>query len=143
MAIQKIVQSPIDAIEVYYDGFGEHRLIGYVTLQNNRPVFGYDPSWLAFGYELSPIEMPLQSKLYQGKHHSSQDLCGLIADSLPDGWGMLLMDRFFRKEISVAVNDVNVLHQLAYIGDRAMGSLGFRPIHHSTTDDAELRCLST
>ena len=82
--------------------------------------------------------MRLQSKLYQGKHHSSQYLCGLIADSLPDGWGMLLMDRFFRKEISVAVNDVNVLHRLAYIGDRAMGALGFRPIHHSTTDDAEL-----
>lgn len=138
MAIQKIVQSSIDAIEVYYDGFGEHRLIGYVTLQNNRPVFGYDPSWLASGYELSPIEMPLQSKLYQGKHHSSQYLCGLIADSLPDGWGMLLMDRFFRKELSVSVNDVNVLHRLAYIGDRAMGALSFRPIHHSTTDDAEL-----
>ena len=138
MAIQKIFQSSIDAIEVYYDGFGEHRLIGYVTLQNNRPVFGYDPSWLASGYELSPIEMPLQSKLYQGKHHSSHYLCGLIADSLPDGWGMLLMDRFFRKELSVAVNDVNVLHRLAYIGDRAMGALGFRPIHHSTTDDAEL-----
>lgn len=138
MAIQKIVQSPIDAIEVYYDGFGEHRLIGYVILQNNRPVFGYDPSWLASGYELSPIEMRLQSKLYQGKHHSSQYLCGLIADSLPDGWGMLLMDRFFRKELSVSVNDMNVLHRLAYIGDRAMGALGFRPIHHSTTDDAEL-----
>lgn len=138
MANQKIVQSSIDAIEVYYDGFGEHRLIGYVTLQNNRPVFGYDPSWLALGYELSPIEMPLQSKLYQGKHHSSQYLCGLIADSLPDGWGMLLMDRFFRKELSVSVNDVNVLHRLAYIGDRAMGALSFRPIHHSTTDDAEL-----
>ena len=95
MAIQKIVQSPIDAIEVYYDGFGEHRLIGYVTLQNNRPVFGYDPSWLASGYELSPIEMPLQSKLYQGKHHSSQYLCGLIADSLPDGWGLLHKFLFF------------------------------------------------
>ena len=82
--------------------------------------------------------MRLQSKLYQGKHHSSQYLCGLIADSLPDGWGMLLMDRFFRKELSVSVNDMNVLHRLAYIGDRAMGALGFRPIHHSTTDDAEL-----
>jgi hypothetical protein len=45
----------IDVNEAYYDEFGEHRLIGYVTLQNNRPVFGYDRSWLASGYELSPI----------------------------------------------------------------------------------------
>lgn len=39
--IEKAVQpvnSSIDAIEVYYDGFGEHRLVGYVTLQNNRPI---------------------------------------------------------------------------------------------------------
>ena len=57
----KSANTSIDAIEVYYDGFGEHRLVGYVTLQNNRPVFGYDASWLASGYELSPIEMPLKS----------------------------------------------------------------------------------
>lgn len=65
----------IDVIEVYYDGYGEHRLVGYVTLQNNQPVFGYDASWLASGYELSPIEMPLKPGLYQGKHHTSQYLC--------------------------------------------------------------------
>ncbi|MBL7668202.1 hypothetical protein I6I86_09625 [Moraxella osloensis] len=65
----------IDVIEVYYDGYGEHRLVGYVTLQNNQPVFGYDASWLASGYELSPIEMPLKPGLYQGKHHASQYLC--------------------------------------------------------------------
>lgn len=138
---EKGVQSAnpsIDAIEVYYDGFGEHRLVGYVTLQNNRPVFGYDASWLASGYELSPIEMPLQSRLYLGKHHTSHYLSGLIADSLPDGWGMLLMDRFFRKEFSLSAKDIDVLHRLAYIGDRAMGALSFRPIHYNGTDDAEL-----
>ena len=134
----KFANTSIDAIEVYYDGFGEHRLVGYVTLQNNRPVFGYDASWLASGYELSPIEMPLKSGLYQGKHATSHYLNGLIADSLPDGWGMLLMDRFFRKELSLSVKEVNVLHRLAYIGDRAMGALSFRPKHHGASDDTEL-----
>ena len=141
MSNEKSVQStksPIDVIEAYYDGSGEHRLIGYVTLRNNRPVFGYDASWLASGYKLSPIEMPLKPGLYQGKHHTSHYLSSLIADSLPDGWGMLLMDRFFRKEFSLSAKEVNVLHRLAYIGDKAMGAISFRPVHHSAIGDAEL-----
>ena len=57
--------------------------------------------------------MPLKSGLYQGKHHTSQYSCGLVADSLPDGWGMLLMDRFSRKQLSLSVNySVNTINQI-------------------------------
>lgn len=70
--------------------------------------------------------MPLRAAPYYGTHASSHYLCGLLSDSLPDGWGMLLMDRFFRKTMSHATS-INVLDRLAYIGNSAMGALSFEP----------------
>ncbi|WP_205738560.1 HipA N-terminal domain-containing protein [Billgrantia endophytica] len=58
--------------------------------------FVYDRGWLATGFNLSPLTMDFNDKpqlardplLFEGLH-------GPFSDSLPDGWGMLLMDRFF------------------------------------------------
>ena len=47
-------------------------------------------------------------------------------DSLPDGWGMLLMDRFFRKN-NRSIRDITVIDRLSYIGDRGMGALSYEP----------------
>lgn len=102
----------ISLVNVYYQGFGVKRLIGQLTMDGRRPVFGYDTSWLADAVELSPIEMPLRAAPYYGTHASSHYLCGLLSDSLPDGWGMLLMDRFCRKTLSDAA-PVNVLDRIA------------------------------
>lgn len=120
---------PISVINVYYKGFGSKRLIGQLTMDGRRPVFGYDAAWIADGLEISPIEMPLRSAPYYGSHASSHYLCGLLSDSLPDGWGMLLMDRFFRKVMDKPIQQINVLDRLAYIGDSAMGALSFEPEH--------------
>ncbi len=108
----------IPVVGVYFAGFADYRLVGRVTMAGQRPVFGYDPAWLADGLPLSPIKMPLDipnaGQLYYGKHRSSHYLCGLIADSLPDGWGMLLMDRFFRQNLGKQVDEISVLDRLAY-----------------------------
>lgn len=117
---------PISIVNVYYQGFGAKRLIGKLTMDGRHPAFGYDAAWLADGLELSPIEMPLRAAPYYGTHASSHYLCGLLSDSLPDGWGMLLMDRFFRKIMSNAA-PINVLDRLVYIGNSAMGALSFEP----------------
>lgn len=120
---------PISVINVYYKGFGSKRLIGQLTMDGRRPVFGYDAAWIADGLEISPIEMPLRSAPYYGSHATSHYLCGLLSDSLPDGWGLLLMDRFFRKVMDKPIQQINVLDRLAYIGDSAMGALSFEPEH--------------
>ena len=121
---------PISVVNVYYKGFGAKRLIGQLTMDGRRPVFGYDAAWIADGLELSPIEMPLHAAPYYGSHLSSHYLGGLLSDSLPDGWGMLLMDRFFRKIMDKPAQQINVLDRLAYIGDSAMGALSFEPKHN-------------
>lgn len=120
---------PISVINVYYKGFGSKPLIGQLTMDGRRPVFGYDAAWIADGLEISPIEMPLRSAPYYGSHATSHYLCGLLSDSLPDGWGLLLMDRFFRKVMDKPIQQINVLDRLAYIGDSAMGALSFEPEH--------------
>jgi serine/threonine-protein kinase HipA len=51
-------------------------------------------------------------------------LPGLVADALPDGWGLMLMDRLFRQR-GLAPGP---LDRLAMMGDRAMGALRFEPV---------------
>ncbi len=47
----------INAISVYYNGFNEHKLVGKLMLNANKPVFGYDSQWIYSGLQLSPITM--------------------------------------------------------------------------------------
>lgn len=125
------MQTNISSIAVYFDGYGQHRLVGHLTMDGRYPVFGYDAAWVADGLPLSPVEMPLDApnpqQLYYGKHATSHHLCGLLADSLPDGWGMLLMDRFFRQTLDRPLHEVSVLERFACIGSTAMGALAFEP----------------
>jgi serine/threonine-protein kinase HipA len=58
--------------------------------------FVYDKAWLASRFNLSPITMKFDDKPQLAANVQTFDgLHGPFADSLPDGWGLLLMDRFF------------------------------------------------
>src|SRR5690606_6305124 len=116
--------TPVDHLHVSLAG----RQVGELLRVPRRGVFfAYAPAWLADGFALSPLNMHFDASpqkaadvaLFQGLH-------GAFADSLPDGWGMLLMDRFFR-ERGIERHAVSTLDRLAYLGDRAMGALEYRP----------------
>ena len=76
-------------LNVYYDGYGKHQLVGQLAMDGRQPVFQYHAQWLQNPLPLSPLELPATLKLYSGYEPSQYGLSGLIADSLPDGWGML------------------------------------------------------
>ena len=114
-------------LNVFYDGHGEHQLVGQLAMDGRQPVFQYHTQWLQQPLPLSPLELPASTQLYRGYETSQYGLPGLIADSLPDGWGMLLMDRFFRKYQHREPYDVSILERLAYIGHSAIGALSFEP----------------
>jgi len=61
---------------------------------------------------------------------------GVFADSLPDGWGMLLMDRFFLRERGIDRRAITALDRLAYMGERAMGALEYRPVLEKAEADS-------
>ncbi len=57
-------------------------------------------------------------------------------DALPDGWGLLLMDRLFR-QCGVDVAAVSPLQRLAFIGTRALGALSFEPAQPWLLDEVD------
>ena len=60
-------------------------------------------------------------------------LHGVFADSLPDGWGMLLMDRLFRQH-QLLPSQVTAMDRLAFVGNRGMGALSFQPVSALSVD---------
>ena len=113
-------------IQVRYQGWGENWPLGTLADNGQQLLFEYSPQALDEGVSLSPRHLPLQ-KQAMGHFPSHQwRLPGLFADSLPDGWGMLLMDRLFRKQ-GLRPEQLSPLDRLSFIGHRGMGALTYQP----------------
>ena len=111
-------------LAVHYCGWGEDWPLGLLADDGATLLFEYSPEALAQGPDLSPLHLKLRATAYGGFPAHLLRLPGLIADSLPDGWGLLLMDRLFRRQ---GLRHPGPLDRLAFIGDRAMGALRFVP----------------
>lgn len=113
-------------VRVHYKGWGEDWPLGTLADDGQSLLFEYSDAALAQGLELSPRHLPLQRAAFGGFPAHLLRLPGLIADALPDGWGMLLMDRLFRKQ-GVNPAQCSPLDRLSFIGQRGMGALTFEP----------------
>lgn len=96
-------------------------------------AFEYDAAFLARQIELSPWKLAARAGLVEHTDRGFGPLFGLFDDSLPDGWGLLLMDRWFRAR-GVEPGSLSPLDRLAYLGARTMGALTYHP--PSDPDDA-------
>jgi serine/threonine-protein kinase HipA len=113
-------------ILAYYNGWGEHWHLGTLAHGENDLLFEYSPEAIKNGLELSPPNLRLRAEAYGGFPKYLQRLPGLIADSLPDGWGLLVMDRDFQ-ENGINPATLSPLDRLAFLGSRTMGALTFEP----------------
>ncbi|MGV2288786.1 type II toxin-antitoxin system HipA family toxin [Trinickia sp. YCB016] len=113
-------------INVVYAGWGERFVLGQLADDGDDLLFEYSTEALQRGLELSPLKLPLAASTYGAFPAHQLRLPGLVSDALPDGWGMLLMDRLFRKEGREPAR-MSPLERLAFIGDKAMGALVFEP----------------
>lgn len=113
-------------IAVYYEGWGERWLLGQLADDGRQLLFEYATEALQQGLELSPRHLALRVPAYGDFPAHQMRLPGLVADALPDGWGLLLMDRLFRKQGRDPAN-LSPLDRLAFINDRAIGALTFEP----------------
>lgn len=122
----------LQQVDVYYEGWGERWLWGTLiatTAITGRPqiVFEYSNAALSKGLELSSYTLPLAGEKLRKAFPAHQlGLPGPVYDALPDGWGMLLMDRLFRRR---RLNPARIgpLERLAYVGNSAMGAMSFVP----------------
>ncbi len=102
------------------------RLVGTLAESERRIYFEYDADFLGDPLWLSPFKLPSEPGLHEHRDLAFGPLFGLFDDSLPDGWGLLLMDRYFRRQ-GVALDTVSPLDRLAYLGRRTMGALTYYP----------------
>ncbi|AXJ03748.1 toxin HipA [Pseudomonas fluorescens] len=129
----------LERVDVYYDGWGEHWRWGTLvstTAITGRPliVFEYSDEAKNRGLELSAYRLPLEGpKLRRDFPLHQLGLPGPVYDALPDGWGMLLMDRLFKRR-GLNSARIGALERLAYIGNNAMGAMSFEPVAPEALD---------
>ena len=105
---------------------GHQILIGQLAQNSQATFFQYDADYLTHYHSLSPFHLPFNRELCQAPKTPHQGLHGVFSDSIPDGWGMLLMDRVFRRN-GILAQQLTAMDRLAYIGNRGVGSLSYAP----------------
>ncbi len=89
-------------------------------------LFEYDADWLKTGFSISPFFLPLKAGVFKAKRDPFDGLFGVFADSMPDGWGNLLLDRFLRSK-GVELSSLTPLDRLSFVGSNGMGALSYFP----------------
>ena len=113
--------------------------VGILQMDASRGVcvFEYEKSWLADGFSLSPTELPLQSGLMYADKDKLGGIFATFEDSLPDGYGLYLLDRILRKQGS-SLEEITPLQRLSIIGNGGMGALTYQPVMTGFQAQAEL-----
>ena len=113
----------IKQIEVVYD----KRLVGRLALtKDGLCAFEYSSDWLRSGFSISPFELPLRSSVFVAKPRPFGGGFGVFDDCLPDGWGLLVLDRYLQQK-GINPRVLTVLDRLALVGSTGRGALEFRP----------------
>ena len=89
----------MNKIDVLFCGWGQRWHLGTLADNGRQVIFEYSAEALKRGHEFSKLNLQLRAEAYGGFPEHLDQLPGLISDSLPDGWGRLLMDRVFRSAI--------------------------------------------
>ena len=115
----------INQIEVWMQG----RQVGRLALTPQRPqtcAFEYTAEWLQDGFSISPFELPLTPGLKIAPFKPFDGHFGVFADSLPDGWGQLILHRHLAQQ-GISSLSLNPLQQLCLVGSSGRGALEYRP----------------
>ncbi len=121
---------PVDVIKV----FSEEKYVGRIALSpENLCMFEYDAEFLLDGFSISPFYLPLRSGLFTARREPFNGLFGVFNDSLPDGWGNLLIDRYLLTK-GIKPQSLSVLDRLSIIGSSGMGALRYAPDRHIEAD---------
>lgn len=105
---------------------GQETAVGRLARLGHRILFEFDPAFLAAPLPLSPLQLPPRSGVHEERSRTFEGLFGVFDDSLPDGWGRLLMDREMDR-LGIGRERLTPLDRLAYVGEDGAGALIYRP----------------
>lgn len=133
----------IEKLQVWY----EDRQVGTLAETRDKKVaFEYTEEWLRNGFSISPFSLPLEKGVFVPTKSYFQGLFGVFADSLPDAWGNILVNRMLTQN-GISLDAVTPLMRLAIVGESGMGALTYRPeysmkqeIKHLSLDRLAMDC---
>lgn len=133
--------TPLD-ISLHF-GAEEGRAVGRLAERERRIFFEFDPSFLASPLPISPFHLEPRSGVIEGSREPFEGLHGAFADSLPDAWGRLLIDRALRREGRNPAM-LTSLDTLAMVGKGGVGALSYHPAREQAaeTDAVDIERLA-
>ena len=101
--------------------------VGVLVEQNQEIYFRFDPSFLESNLDISPFKLKKTTEILLSPRTPFDGLFGVFNDSIPDGWGRLLLDR---KLIESGKNpkEITILDRLSMLGKSAQGALIYEPV---------------
>ena len=113
----------IDRVGVLMGG----RQVGTLAMTAMRVLaFQYCPDWLRNGFSISPLSLPLSEEVFIANPDPLDGVFGVFDDSLPDGWGRLLVDRTLKAR-HIDPRSIGPLARLSIVGSSGMGALEYEP----------------
>ena len=112
-----------------------NQIVGYLLeLDDKRIGFQYDSEWILNGFSINPFFLPLTNEVFISKSTYFSGLFGVFHDSLPDGWGELLVRRMLSKK-NVNFDKLSALTRLTLVSDNGLGALQYDPIQNENNSD--------
>lgn len=121
-----------DRLNVRYHG----RKVGTLSFTPERQLcaFEYDAQWIADGFSISPLELPLKPGVFTAKPSPFGGNFGIFEDSLPDGYGRYLLHKALLKD-GINDEDLTAIDRLSIVGDNGMGALTYAPANNILTGE--------
>lgn len=114
-------------------GNGKSKTVGRLAERDRRIFFEFAASFLANPLPLSPFHLEPRLGVTEGRREPFEGLHGVFADSMPDAWGRLLIDRALRRDGQNPAT-LTPLDTLAMIGEGGAGALVYKPAHNVEPD---------
>jgi len=124
----------VSSVEVYL--WGERVGVTVLDPRYGFYVFRYTPEFRKLGIEPAPLQMPTgpdRTYLFTDLPvETYQRLPALLSDALPDDFGNALIDRWMADR-GISPEEITPLDRLAYMSNRAVGALQFKPARGPST----------
>ena len=126
--------SDVSAVSVMYHG----RKVGMMSVAGRGTCqFEYDKDWLANGFSISPLKLPLKAGLFTADFFPFEGNFGIFEDSLPGGYGQYLLLKVLRKS-GIDYASLTPVQRLSIIGSSGMGALCYYPENNVLRDDSPM-----
>ena len=120
----------IKSLQVFYN---EKKVGTLALMKNNIVAFEYDSNWITNVFSISPFSLPLKKQVFTPRIDPFDGLYGVFSDSLPDGWGRLLVDRMLNSQ-NINPREISQIDRLAIVGETGMGALSYKPEYNLLED---------